>query len=75
VQGERSPIMPGFAASMDDAQIAVLMDYLRARFSSAPAWTGLENTVAEARRGQALFLQTTAERRNAPADPAQRDKP
>jgi mono/diheme cytochrome c family protein len=75
VQGERSPIMPGFAASMDDAQIAVLMDYLRARFSTAPAWTGLEQTIAQARRGQALFVQTSAERRNAPADPAQRDKP
>src|SRR4051812_28856159 len=75
VEGERSPIMPGFAASMDDAQIAVLMAYLRARFSSGPAWTGLEKTVAEARRGQAQFLQTSAERRNAPADPMQRDKP
>ena len=29
VEGERSPIMPGFAASMSDAQIAALLNYLR----------------------------------------------
>jgi mono/diheme cytochrome c family protein len=75
VEGERSPIMPGFAASMDDRQIAALLNYLRARFSNAPAWSGVEKTVADARRGQALFLQTSAGPRNAPADPAQRDKP
>jgi mono/diheme cytochrome c family protein len=75
VQGERSPIMPGFAASMDDRQIAALLNYLRARFSNQPAWTGVEKTIEDARRGQALFLQTSADPHNAPADPAQRDKP
>ncbi|HEV7602533.1 MAG TPA: cytochrome c [Bradyrhizobium sp.] len=75
VQGERSPIMPGFAAGMDDRQIAELLNYLRARFSNAPAWSGVEKTVAEARRGQTKFLQTSAQPHSAPADPAQRDKP
>jgi mono/diheme cytochrome c family protein len=75
VEGERSPIMPGFAASMSDAQIAALLNYLRSRFSSQPAWTGVESVVAEARRSQTAFLQTTAGARNAPADPSQRDKP
>ena len=75
VEGERSPIMPGFAASMDDAQIATLLNYLRARFSNQPAWTGLEKIVADARRAQTLFLQTSAEPHNAPVDPAQRDRP
>ncbi len=37
VEGERSPIMPGFAASMNDAQIAALLNYLRSRFSNQPA--------------------------------------
>ncbi len=75
VEGERSPIMPGFAASMSDAQIAALLNYLRSRFSSQPAWTDVESIVAEARRTQTAFLQTAAGARNAPADPSQRDKP
>ena len=75
VEGERSPIMPGFAASMSDAQIASLSRYLRSRFSSAPAWSDIENTVAEARRTQTVYLETSAGPSNAPADPAQRDKP
>jgi mono/diheme cytochrome c family protein len=75
VEGERSPIMPGFADSMDDAQIAALLNYLRARFSNQPAWTGLEKIVADARRAQTLFLNTSAEPYNAPADPTQRDRP
>jgi mono/diheme cytochrome c family protein len=75
VEGERSPIMPGFAASMNDAQIAALLNYLRARFSGQPTWTGVETTVADARRAETTFVQTSAGPRNAPADPTQRDKP
>jgi mono/diheme cytochrome c family protein len=75
VEGERSPIMPGFAASMNDEQVSVLLNYLRARFSSQPPWTGIEKTVENARRTQTVFLQTSPGPRNAPADPAQRDKP
>jgi mono/diheme cytochrome c family protein len=75
VEGERSPIMPGFAASMDDGQIAALLNFLRTRFSNQPAWTGVEKTLADARTTQTVFLQTSAGPHNAPADPAQRDKP
>jgi mono/diheme cytochrome c family protein len=75
VEGERSPIMPGFAASMDDGQIAALLNYLRARFSNQPAWTGVEKTIEDARRTQTVFLQTSPGPHNAPADPTQRDKP
>jgi mono/diheme cytochrome c family protein len=75
VEGERSPIMPGFAASMNDGQIAALLNYLRARFSNQPAWTGVEKTVEDARRTQTVFLQTSPGPRNAPADAMQRDKP
>jgi mono/diheme cytochrome c family protein len=75
VEGERSPIMPGFASSMSDAQIAMLLNYLRSRFGRQPAWTDLEKTVEDARRTQTALLQTSAGARNAPADPAQRDKP
>src|ERR1700730_17043751 len=68
VEGERSPIMPGFAASMNDAQITALLNYLRARFSDQPAWTGVEQTVADARRTQTVFLQTSPGPNNAPAE-------
>jgi len=63
VEGERSPIMPGFAASMSDAQIVALLNFLRARFSNQPPWDGVEKTVENARRTQTALLQI------------QRDKP
>jgi mono/diheme cytochrome c family protein len=80
VEGEHSPIMPGFAASMSDAQIAALVTYLRSRFSSQPAWSAVEKTVADARRQETASqatasLETSAGARNAPAGPSQRDKP
>ena len=75
VEGERSPIMPGFAASMNDDQISALLRYLRARFSTQPEWTGVAKTVADARRTQTVFLQTASGPHNAPADATQRDKP
>ena len=75
VEGERSPIMPGFAASMSDAQIAALLNFLRSRFSNQPPWAGVERTVEEARRADTAFLQTSAGPRNAPAEASQRDKP
>jgi len=75
VAGEPSPIMPGFAASMSDAQIAALLDYLRARFSRQPAWPGVERAVADARRTQTVFLQTSLSPDNAPTDLRERGKP
>jgi mono/diheme cytochrome c family protein len=75
VPGERSPIMPPFAASMSDDQVVALLKYLRSRFSDQPAWTGLEKTVTEARHSQTIALQTSPGPANAPADPTQRDKP
>ena len=75
VEGERSPIMPGFAGSMNDSQISALLNYLRARFSNQPAWTGVEKTIEDARRTQTVFLQTSPGPHNAPADATQRDKP
>jgi mono/diheme cytochrome c family protein len=57
VAGERSPIMPGFAASMDDGQIVALLNFLRSRFSKEPAWTDVEKTVEDARRTQTALLK------------------
>src|SRR5216683_5658290 len=59
VEGERSPIMPGFAASMNDAQIAVLLNFLRSRFSHQAPWGGVEGIVEDARRTQTALLQTS----------------
>src|SRR5438067_4573576 len=75
VEGERSPIMPGFADSMSDTQIAALLNFLRTRFGNQAPWSGVEKTVEDARRTQTVFLQTSAGPRNAPADASQRDKP
>jgi mono/diheme cytochrome c family protein len=75
VQGERSPIMPGFAASMNDDQISALLRFLRARFSNQPPWSGVEKTVADARQTQTVLLQTSSGPHNAPAGATQRDKP
>jgi mono/diheme cytochrome c family protein len=75
VQGEPSPIMPPFAASISDDQLVALLKYLRSRFSDQPAWTDLEKIVHEARRTQTAALQASPGPRNAPAEPTQRDKP
>ncbi len=55
--GERSPIMPGFADSMSDGQIAALLDYLRTRFGNQPAWTNTSDIVRDIRRTQTVSLQ------------------
>jgi mono/diheme cytochrome c family protein len=75
VEGERSPIMPGFASSMSDAQIAALLNYLRSRFSNQSPWTEVEKIVADARRTQTVFLEKSPGPYNAPADASQRDRP
>jgi mono/diheme cytochrome c family protein len=75
VEGERSPIMPGFAGTMNDQQIAVLVDYLRSRLTSQPPWSGVEKAIQDARRTQTAYLTTSAGATGAPAGAAQRDKP
>jgi mono/diheme cytochrome c family protein len=74
VEGERSPIMPGFGSSMTDAQVAALLNYLRGRFSNQPGWSDVEKTVRDARRMQTVFLKTQPGPHNAPGNPIQRDK-
>ncbi len=56
IAGERSPIMPGFADSMSDAQIVAVLDYLRSRTGAAP-WTNTTEVVRDARRTQTVSLQ------------------
>ena len=73
--GERSPIMPGFADSMSDDQIAALLDYLRARFSNQPPWTNSADIVREARLTLTTLVQASSAPGNAPADATKRGKP
>jgi len=75
VEGESSPIMPGFAASMTDTQVSALLSYLRARFSNQPAWSGVDKIVQDARRARTASLLTSPAPRNVSADPQQREKP
>jgi mono/diheme cytochrome c family protein len=74
VAGERSPIMPGFANSMTDDQIAALLTYLRGRFSSKPAWSGVEQIVRDARRTDTVSLQNPPVPANTPGGSTKRDQ-
>jgi mono/diheme cytochrome c family protein len=75
VGGEPSPIMPGFANSMTDDQIAALLNYLRGRFSVQPAWSGVEQIIRDARHSETVSLQTSPGPESVANGSMQRDKP
>ena len=50
--GEASAVMPGFAASLDDRQIANLLAFIRKRFSNGTAWDGIADMVRRTRSGE-----------------------
>ena len=72
--GERSAIMPGFRGSLNDAQVAALMSYIRGRFTDRPAWSDLEDRVRAARDGggKKPVLYPSPGSQAAPADASQR---
>jgi mono/diheme cytochrome c family protein len=49
---QRRPIMPGFAGTLNDRQLADLVAYIRARFSDKPPWTEVDKHIREARAGE-----------------------
>jgi mono/diheme cytochrome c family protein len=49
-QGERGPIMPGFAGALTDPQIVALADYVRLQYSRGPPWNNVAGALAEVRR-------------------------
>jgi mono/diheme cytochrome c family protein len=52
-QGEQPrPIMPGFAATLTDRQLADLLAYVRARFSDKPPWSDLDKDIRQARAAE-----------------------
>jgi mono/diheme cytochrome c family protein len=71
-EAARSPIMPGFAASLNDRQIAALATYVRARFADKPAWNDVENTVREVRRAERATSVRPAPSKEATPPPTQR---
>jgi mono/diheme cytochrome c family protein len=48
---QHRPVMPGFAATLSDAQLADLLAYLRARFSDKPPWSEVDKHIRAARSG------------------------
>jgi mono/diheme cytochrome c family protein len=49
-EGTVGAIMPAFADTLNDAKIADIVSYLRARFSRAPQWQNIGEDVARIRR-------------------------
>ena len=49
-EGEKGEVMPAFRGALDDAQLASLVAFLRARFSHAPPWQDIGGEVAKAKR-------------------------
>jgi mono/diheme cytochrome c family protein len=79
-EGERSPIMPGFATVLTDEQLVGLIGHLRARFSDKPPWPDIAKDVRDARTGaRPIGLHpshgTSRGTGGAPADASPREKP
>jgi mono/diheme cytochrome c family protein len=49
-EGTVGAIMPAFADTLNDAQIAEIVSYLRARFSGGPQWSNIAGEIARIRR-------------------------
>jgi mono/diheme cytochrome c family protein len=49
-EGTVGAIMPAFADTLNDAQIAGIVTYLRARFSNGPPWRNIGDEIARIRR-------------------------
>jgi hypothetical protein len=67
--------MPGFANSMTDNQIVALLNYLRGRFSTQPAWSGVEQIIRDARHSETVSLQTSPGPYSAAGGSMKREKP
>jgi mono/diheme cytochrome c family protein len=59
--GEASPVMPSFAGSLNDQQIADLLAYMRARFSGREPWQGVGEMARRTRSGEYKVVVRPAE--------------
>jgi mono/diheme cytochrome c family protein len=48
--GETTPIMPGYAGALDDAQVATLVRWMRANLTDRPPWPDFSKAIAESRK-------------------------
>ncbi|KQQ86119.1 cytochrome c [Aureimonas sp. Leaf324] len=73
-EGERGPIMPGYAGALDDGQIADLLAYMRRTYSDKPPWDDPADLIAEARaRGAENGQRSLDTGSAAPANPSKRE--
>jgi mono/diheme cytochrome c family protein len=73
-EGERGPIMPGFAGTLTDQQVAQLLGYMRKTFSDQPEWQDSQALVAEIRAGRKeTELRSLTTDGNAPANATRRE--
>jgi hypothetical protein len=75
-EGEQSPVMPGFAGALTDAQLTALVAYLRQRFSDQRQWQDIAQLIREARSGERnVILYPTHASTSGPGDASQRGSP
>jgi mono/diheme cytochrome c family protein len=49
-EGKTTPMMPGYAGALDDAQVEALVQWLRANLAGKPHWSDVRRLIAESRR-------------------------
>ena len=67
------PLMPAYADKLDDAQVAALASWLRARYGAEP-WADVGSVVREARSSMPGFVASPQRGRHAPATHPSRQK-
>ena len=72
--GVRGPIMPGFAATLNDPQITALAEYVRTKFTKKSGWPDIAAQLREARNSQ-LASNVSTGMRKSPATPSKQDQP
>ncbi|MBV8753964.1 MAG: cytochrome c [Hyphomicrobiales bacterium] len=70
---EHRPMMPGFAGTLNDRQLADLLAYIRARFSDKAAWSDIDKDIREARAGGARVYPAPSPP-SAPTAPGQQEE-
>lgn len=55
--GATTPVMPGYAGSLTDAQVEALVAWLRANFTHEPPWENVGAVVRESRRMDTAMLR------------------
>ncbi len=73
--GQRSSIMPGYAASLTDADLVALLGYMRETYTDRAPWTDLDRIVADTRSGRHRVAVRPADGiERAPANVGARDR-